>query len=80
MRTMNTFREIRTKLDMSQREIGDVLEVTQGNISLYEKGQNVPPPIAAKLIAYAHGQGLPITYDHVYGAKKLPRRRMPAQA
>lgn len=69
---MNAFRPIRSRLGVTQAELADVLGVSQGNISFYERGQTVPPEIAGKLIAFAAERGLPIGYDHVYGAADLP--------
>lgn len=77
---MNTFKPIRERLGMTQAAIGEALGVTQGNVSFYEKGQTVPPPVAAKLIELAQSKGLPLTFDHVYGAADLPAPAEPATA
>lgn len=74
---MNNFKSIRERLGMTQASIGTELGVTQGNVSFYEKGQDVPPKIATKLIEVAGRKGLAITFDHVYGAAPLPA---PAEA
>ncbi len=60
------FRTIRDTLGMTQQAIADELGLTQGNISFYERGQTVPPPIAAKLIELAKTRGHVITFDSVY--------------
>lgn len=69
---MNAFRTIRTRLAVSQAEIGAALGVTQSNVSFYERGQTIPPEIARKLIDFARGRDLALTFDHVYGASELP--------
>lgn len=69
---MNAFRTIRTRLAVSQAEIGAALGVTQSNVSFYERGQTVPPEVARKLIEFARTRDLALTFDHVYGASELP--------
>lgn len=71
---MNAFRTIRTRLAVSQAEIGAALGVTQSNVSFYERGQTVPPDIARKLIDFANARDLALTFDHVYGASELPEQ------
>lgn len=71
---MNAFRTIRTRLAVSQAEIGAALGVTQSNVSFYERDQTVPPDVARKLIDFARVNGLDLTFDHVYGAIDLPSR------
>lgn len=69
---MNALKAIRARLEVTQSEIADALEVTQGNVSFYERGQTIPPDVASRLISFAASKGLPIGFDHVYGAKELP--------
>ena len=69
---MNAIRAIRSRLVASQSELADALEVSQGNVSFYEKGQPIPPNKAARLIEFAKTKGLEIGYDHVYGVAELP--------
>lgn len=64
---MNPIRRIRARLDLTQSSLADLLGVTQGNVSLYERGQTVPPEVAKRLIKAAHDLGHPITYEDVYG-------------
>ena len=70
---MNTVLHIRRLLCLSQAALADKLGCSQGNVSFYERGQTVPPQVAGKLIELAQslGHGY-ITFDHVYGAAKLP--------
>lgn len=78
---MNAFKTIRERLEMTQTEIASALEMTQGNVSFYERdAQDVPPGVAAKLIALAAKRGLKIGYDHVYGAAALPPERRKPEA
>ena len=64
---MTPFKRIRTRLGLSQVEIAEVLGMTQGNIAHYERGdQNVPPPVARNLIAYAKTKRVKLTFDDIY--------------
>lgn len=69
---MSTFKAIRSRLGVTQAVIAEALGVTQGNVSFYEKGQTVPPAVAARLIEYADRCGLELSYDIVYGNAPLP--------
>lgn len=76
---MNTFAQIRARLGVTQESLAKALEMTQGNVSFYEKReQTVPPDVAGKLIEYAKSIGLELTYDMVYGATPLPSEAKPA--
>ena len=63
---MSTFKAIRERLKMTQAAIGEAIGVTQGNVSFYEKGQTVPPAVAAKLIELARTRGESLTFDEIY--------------
>jgi putative transcriptional regulator len=73
---MNALKSIRERLGVTQIALGEALGVTQGNVSFYEKGQTVPPAVAAKLIDYAKGRGVALTFDDIY-AYKAPHRATP---
>lgn len=66
--------QIRSELGLSQAELAAGIGVTQGNVSHYEKGQTVPPDVAARLITFARTRGLNLTFDDVY------RDRAPSQS
>ena len=70
---MNTISQIRARLGVTQTAMAEGLGVTQGNVSNYERGQGMPPHIAARLIAYAASLGLTLTYDEIY-ASEYPLR------
>lgn len=77
---MNAIKSIRTRLGLSQTDLGAGIGVTQGNVYHYEvRGQTVPPDVAKKLIEFAATRGLVISYDHVYGAAELPPDDAPDQ-
>jgi putative transcriptional regulator len=63
---------IRQALGVTQTELAEALHCTQVNVSLYERGQSIPPVTAGLLIAYAKGRGLALTFGMVYGAEPLP--------
>ena len=75
---MNAFKAIRERLGVSQAVIADAIDVSQSNVSFYERGQTIPPAVAGKLIKYAADRGLVLSYDHVYGAADLPALEAPA--
>lgn len=68
---MNAFKSIREKLGMTQGAMAEMLGVTQGNISHYERGQTVPPDVARKLITKARVLGHHITFNDVYTLEPL---------
>lgn len=65
---MNAFRSIRNRLGLTQVEMAGGIGVSQGNVSLYESGQTVPPKVAERLIEFAKTLGNVVTYDEVYAA------------
>lgn len=79
---MNSLKAIRERLDVTQAELGAAIKVSQGNVSFYERGQTIPPDVAERLIAFANVKGLPISFNHVYGAAPLPqpgKKRRPSK-
>jgi putative transcriptional regulator len=64
---MNSISHIRATLKVTQQALADALQVSQGNISHYERGQSVPPEVAKRLIAYAGQRGQTLTFDDIYG-------------
>lgn len=77
---MNSISNIRERLGVTQSAMAQGIEVTQGNVSNYERGQKMPPDVAAKLIAYAGRLGHAITYNDIYTLPPAQpkRRRSPA--
>jgi putative transcriptional regulator len=73
---MHRFRAIRLKLGVSQLSVAQALGCAQSNVSYYERGQTIPPDVARKLIDYAVGLGMPLTFDLIYGDAPLPARRV----
>lgn len=65
---MSTFKSIRKRLQVTQAEIAEALGCSQSNVSFYEKGQTVPPPIAGKLIEFARSRGAELSFDDIYAA------------
>jgi putative transcriptional regulator len=76
---MNSIRQIRERLGLTQAALGAAIGCTQGNVSFYEKGQTVPPDAAKALIAHANANGLAIHWGHIYGDEQLPPAPEPAQ-
>lgn len=71
---MTHFAKLRAMLGLTQQALADRLGCTQGNVSFYEKGQMVPPNVAAKLIGVAQDLGHELSFNDVY-APLMPRRR-----
>jgi putative transcriptional regulator len=67
---MSNIKSIRRLLGVTQQAMADGLGCTQANVSLYEKGQALPPDTASRLIAYAKSQGQDITFDDVYAPRE----------
>lgn len=56
---------------MSQKDFGDAIGVTQGNVSHYELGhQDMPPSVARRLIEAARERDLMVTWDDIYGSRQ----------
>lgn len=68
---MNNIRHIRQTLGLSQYALGEAIGVTQGNISLYELGQDVPPRVARRLIEAAADRGHVLSFDDIYGEQQV---------
>jgi len=66
---MNAISRIRADLGVTQRQLGEALGVTQGNVHFYERGQTMPPKVARRLIAFASDRGVRVTFDDIYGAE-----------
>jgi putative transcriptional regulator len=62
---------IRRLLKMTQGQLAKHLGMSQANISNYERGQPVPPDVAAKLIELARSQGKELTYDNIYDLRPV---------
>ena len=76
---MNTIRSLRTRLGVTQDALAAELGVSQANVSLYEKGQQVPPRVAQRLIEFARKRGHTISYDDVYGPPNALEQRSGGQ-
>lgn len=74
---MNSISNIRARLGVTQSAMAQGIEVSQGNVSNYERGQTMPPDVATKLIAYAKKLGHAITHNDIYAP---PSKRKPRQA
>lgn len=77
---MNAIKDIRTGLSMTQSELARALDMTQGNVALYERGQTVPPKVAIRLMEFSRDKGLLISLNHVYGLESLPELALPSAA
>ncbi|SQH12998.1 helix-turn-helix transcriptional regulator [Providencia heimbachae] len=70
MKKSNNIKLIRKELGLSQSELASLLEVSQSNISHYERGsQRVPQDIASRVINLAGERGVPITFDDIYTSR-----------
>ena len=75
---MNSIKHIRCQLGLTQKALALGIGCTQGNVWHYEMGQSVPPPAAAKLIAFAATRGLVLTYDDIYANQDASAVTTPA--
>lgn len=69
---MHNLKSIRERLGVTQQSMAEGLGCTQGNVGHYERGQTLPPEMARKLIDFAAGHALTLSFDHVYGELPLP--------
>ncbi|MCY0911119.1 helix-turn-helix domain-containing protein [Massilia antarctica] len=65
---MNSIAHIRARLGVTQAVMAKGINVSQGNVSNYERGQSMPPDVAARLIRYAASVGCTISHNDVYAA------------
>ena len=63
---MNALKALREELDISQAEMGALLDVSQASVSAYENGKVPPPDVAARVIRVAEEKGKQITFDSIY--------------
>lgn len=63
---MNSIKSIRMRLGLTQAELARHLGMTQGNVTHYERGQSVPPPVARRLIDFAASRQVVVTFDEIY--------------
>lgn len=63
---MNSISQIRSRLGVTQTALASALGVTQGNVSNYEHGQNMPPDIAKRLVKFAAKKKVRVTLDEIY--------------
>lgn len=66
---MNAIRAIRGRLGLTQAALAQALGKSQGNVHHYERGQTMPPGVAARLIAVAQSMGHAVSYDEIYAAR-----------
>ncbi len=64
---MNPIKSIRARLSLTQADLAKALEMSQGNVAFYERGQTVPPHVARRLILFARGLGCDVGYEDIYG-------------
>ena len=63
----NNLKSIREQLGLSQAEFGELLGVSQGNVSHCEQQkQEVSPDMARRVIAAAKEKGVEVTFDDIY--------------
>lgn len=67
---MHTLTQIRRCLQLTQAELAEALDMTQGNIGHYEQcRQQIPPDVARRIIKVAYDRGMVITYDDIYNVE-----------
>jgi transcriptional regulator with XRE-family HTH domain len=68
--TSTEFRQLRLSLGLSQRDIAEVLGMTQGTVSTWEtKEDRTPPPVAVQAIRLIDAYGLETMKEEVLDAK-----------
>jgi putative transcriptional regulator len=69
---MNNLSRIRSRLGATQAVLASAIGVSQSNVSHYERGQTIPPDVAAQIIAYAKTLGHVVTFDEIYSCEATP--------
>jgi len=69
---MTPIQNIRQRLGVTQSALAAGIGVTQGNVSHYERGQTIPPDVAAQIIVFARARGHDLTFDDIYGPVTMP--------
>ncbi len=77
---MNNIKSIRAGLGVTQSVLAAGMGCTQGNVAFYERGQQVPPDAAKRLIDYAQTLGHVITFNDIYMPELAPPPASQAQA
>jgi len=78
---MNNIFRIRQLLGLSQKAFGGAIGVSQGNVSHYEHGQDVPAVVARRIIDAAAQLGVHLGFDDIYlPASDPPSRPRPLSA
>lgn len=67
----NFLKPIRARLGVTQSAMAEALGVTQGNIYFYERGQMIPPAVAAKLIDFAKSKNVALSFDDIYAEYRV---------
>jgi transcriptional regulator with XRE-family HTH domain len=66
---MHPIKKLRTRLKISQADLGQEIGVTQSAISQFEKDTAIPSPeTVQKIIDFAKKRGVDISFDAIYGA------------
>jgi transcriptional regulator with XRE-family HTH domain len=71
---MNPIPDIRVRLQVTQAALAAGLGVSQATISNYERGHSMPIEVAKRLIVYAAGLGVVLTYNDIYEPVQLVPR------
>lgn len=70
---MENLKAIRARLSLTQKQLGDVIGCTQGNVGFIERGTApLMPERAVRLIDFAAANGLALTLDQIYDRAPLP--------
>lgn len=64
---MNNVQTIRKRLGLSQKAFATEIGISQGNVSHMERGQEVMPDVARKIISVAASRGVDVTFNDIYG-------------
>lgn len=70
---MSKFKAIRERLKLTQADLAEALQVSQGRVWQMEHGATVMPDTAERLIAFAATKGEAITFDDIYELPKPPK-------
>lgn len=71
----NNLKHIRKQLGLSQAELGELIGVSQGNVSHCElQRQEVSPEMARRVIAAAKEKGVQISFNDIYRVREARKK------
>ncbi len=60
-------KQLREKLDLTQQQLADAIQVSQPTIAAWERGSRYPhPKVGLRLVDFCVGQGMEVSLEDIY--------------